>query len=325
MTFIFKLLLSIYQKADKQHRKVIRLFLEFSRRGLIFIGDPSYSLKIREKQMILPVSHKLPIYIIDYPLYDTLPARVADYIRIRDGVLSMVDVGANIGDTIVACSRALHTDRFLGVEANPEFVRYLKQNTRDLQGFSLVEAFCQSGEGKHVYVRIESSGGTARLLEASSGVAIPKKTLDEIIVENAEFMNFNFLKLDTDGNDFDILIGAKKSISVSLPIILMECDVFGNVDYVDDVMAAIDSVAKLGYSTAIVYDNFGNYFCTFPVSSPFLFLDAMSYQIISESIYFDILFLCEKDAPFIQSEKEFFLRNVEQKGLSAALQKAFRV
>lgn len=323
MTFLFKVVLSMYDRASRQERKVIRLVLELTRRFLIWLGDPLYSMEIRGKRLVLPVSHKLPIFVIDFPLYDTLPTRIADYLRARDHTLLMVDVGANIGDTILACSKGARADRFLGVEANPEFVSYLKKNTSNLEGFLLVEAFCYSGEEKQTYVRIESAGGTARVLEDKNGFAITKKTLDEILAEYPQFESFNFLKLDTDGSDFDILKGAQKSIGVSLPVILMECDVFGNVNYVDDVLSAIVSLAKAGYSTVIAYDNFGNYFCTFPADNPSSFLDAMAYQIVSEFGYFDLLFLGEKDMAFVEGEKEFFSLYARQKGLSTTLRKAF--
>ena len=274
MTFLFTVVLSMYERAGRQKRKVIRPVLELIRRFLIWLNDPLYSMEIRGKQLVLPVSHKLPIFLIDFPLYDTLPTRIADYLRVRDQTLLMVDVGANIGDTILACSRGAPSDQFLGVEANPEFVSYLKKNTSNLEGFLLVEAFCYSGEEKQAYVRIESTGGTARVLEDPNGFAITKKTLDEILTEHPQFEDFNFLKLDTDGSDFDILRGARKSIAVSLPIILMEYDVFGNVNYVDDALDAIVSLAKVGYSTVIVYDNFGNYFCSFPADNPSSFVDA---------------------------------------------------
>src|SRR5215208_5211608 len=202
MIFLFKLLLYRYEKAGKQEKKVIRLPLELIRRILIWLGDPPYSTEIRGKRLVLPISHKLPIYVADFPLYDTLPVRVADYLRSRDGALMVVDIGANVGDTILACSTATVDDRFLGVEANPEFVRYLEKNLGHMEGVVLVEAFCHSGSDKQTYVHVESVGGTARVIEANDGFALAKKTVDQILTEHLEFKNFNFLKLDTDGSDF---------------------------------------------------------------------------------------------------------------------------
>lgn len=292
---------------------------------LIWFGDPAYTIEMRGKHFVLPASHKLPIYVADYPLYDTLPTRVADYLRTRDGMLLMVDVGANVGDTILACSKAKHNDGFLGVEANPEFVPYLKKNTSDVESFVPVEAFCHSGDEKQTSVRIDSVGGTATITEVNEGLTLPKRTLDEILTQHSKFKDFNFLKLDTDGNDFEVLKGAQKSIGISQPIILMECYACGNTDYVDDVLYAIASLAKVGYKIVVVYDNFGNYFCTFPVDDPTCFLNAIAYQIISEFGYYDLLFLPERDLGFVQSEKKFFLLYAQKNGLSATLRKALGI
>ena len=325
MAFLYKLMLFLYRSASVQSRKVIKVALELTRRVLTLLGDPSYSIDIHGKKIHLPVSHKLPIYITDFPLYDTLPTRIANFLRTRDRDLIMVDVGANIGDTIVACKSGNRYDRFLAVEANPEFIPYLRKNTETLENVLLADVFCYSGEEKQAQVSIQSVGGTARVTEVKHGLPIIKKTLDEILNEHSSFQNINFLKLDTDGNDFDILRGASKSISTSQPIILMECDVFDNVGYVDDILAAFNYLEKAGYSTGIAYDNFGNYFCTFAVNKPKLFLDAIVYQLVSKFGYYDLLFLCKEHDEFVDDEKEFFSSYVAQKGFSSTLKKAFNI
>lgn len=322
MRTIYRFLLLWYEKKNNHEKKMIRFFLEVVRQFGIWLGDFSFSMEVRGKQMAMPVSHKLPIYIAEFPLYDTLPARISDYLRKRDNSLVMVDIGANIGDTILGCYVNSSPDRYLGVEANPEFIPYFKQNTKNLRGVLLSETLCHSGNKDHAYINIQSSGGTARLLEADEGTSITKKTLDDIILEHPDFENFNFLKIDTDGNDFDILRGATKSIGSSLPIIMLECDIFGNVNYVEDVTDSISSLAKLGYSIVVVYDNLGNLFSTFRVGDFSTILDALAFQIISEFGYYDLLFLCEKDLEFTKIEKEFFVQYCEKKGMSAILKKA---
>ena len=102
----------------------------------------------------------------------------------------------------------------------------------------------------------------------------------------------------------------------------MECDVFGNVHYVEDVMTAIASLAEVGYSTVIAYDNLGNYFSTFAATDPASFLEAIIYQVISGFGYYDLLFLSEKDIEFAHYEKQFFLLYAEKKGFSALIREA---
>lgn len=322
MRTIYKFLLAWYENTNGHGKKVVRFFLEVVRRYGIWLGDFSCTLDVRGKQMVMPVSHKLPIYVAQFPLYDTLPARVSDYLRSRGTDLVMVDIGANIGDTILGCYDISRSERYLGVEANPEFIPYFNQNTKDLPGVFLSETFCYSGSEEQGLINIQSSGGTARLMEADEGVSIIKKTLDDIILEHPGFDNFNFLKIDTDGNDFKILRGGIKSIGANLPIILLECDIFGNVNYIDDVIDAINSLAGLGYSAVLVYDNLGNLFLQFRVEDLSLFLDALAFQIISGFGYYDLLFLCEKDLDFTRIEKEFFIRYCEKKGMAATLKKA---
>jgi hypothetical protein len=94
---------------------------------------------------------------------------------------------------------------------------------------------------------------------------------------------------------------------------------------VEDVLSAIDSLANVGYSTVIAYDNFGNYFCTFATSDPSSFLNAIAYQVISEFGYYDLLFLSAKNLEFAQNEKEFFSLYAGKKGLSVIVQKALRI
>lgn len=325
MRIIFKILLFCLKSTNKYFRKVVRLFLELVRQLGIWLGDISVSLEVRGKKMVLPISHKLPIYIAEYPLYDTLLSRVSDYLRIRDGYLIMVDVGANIGDTILGCYTGSVLDRFLGIEANPEFTPYFKKNTNSLQGILLVEAFCFSGNKESSYINVQSSGGTARLSESEVGISVVKKTLDEIINEYSDFKLFNLLKIDTDGNDFDILSGSKKSVSSSLPIILLECDIFENVNYVENVVTSIKSLSELGYSTVLVYDNFGNLFSIIKIEDISSFFNALAYQIISNFGYYDLLFLSEKDQRFIEIEKAFFVQYCAKKGLSDNLQKALNL
>src|SRR6266498_4128896 len=137
---LFRSLLEAYGSSAGAKRLLLRALLEFMRRVLIFLGDPSYRTTIHGKEILLPVSHKLPIYVANYPYYDELPVRLTNYLRKKDGFLAMVDVGANIGDTILSCFAQVD-DRFLGVEVNPDFVWYLRQNCAKVQNFSLVEAF----------------------------------------------------------------------------------------------------------------------------------------------------------------------------------------
>jgi len=89
--------------------------------------DPVCTLLINDRLLRLPLSHNLPLYQKQFPLYDHLPVRLSRYIHQTYGYLKCIDVGANIGDSIAAFF-AHETDAFLAIEPNPNFRNYLVAN-----------------------------------------------------------------------------------------------------------------------------------------------------------------------------------------------------
>src|SRR5688572_30575126 len=119
MNWLFQ---AYFRSAGIKHL-ILHILLELIRRCLMKLGDPAYKVVIKGKELLLPSSHKLPFYIAEYPFYDTLPGRLSTYLRDKDGYLSMIDVGANVGDTILSCYER-DDDCFLAIEADPGFIRY---------------------------------------------------------------------------------------------------------------------------------------------------------------------------------------------------------
>jgi FkbM family methyltransferase len=310
MTFLYKILFKYYANAKGKWKIGIRIILEIIRRILIACGDPAYLAEIRGKSLLLPISHKLPFYISKYPQYDTLPGRVADFLREKDGYLDMMDVGANVGDTILAChSRA--DDRFLAIEANPSFMNYLRKNSLQIPQVTLMEAFCGSGEEANTSVQIREVGGTARVLESKSGISIPRMSLDRIAAEHQPSGKCNFLKVDTDGNDFDILLSGREFIGQRKPAILFECDIFENAEYYKNFSDVMSLLFSAGYATAIAYDNTGYLFDVFNTGEPEQFEFPLFHQVISEFGYYDILVLRQEHSnEFLKQEMEYFKNHI---------------
>ncbi len=303
-------ILNGYSRSSGYWRLILRVLVEIIRRVLIALGDPSYRIRLRGNKIVLPISHKLPIYLADYPFYDTLPGRVADFIRQKEGVLRMVDVGANVGHTLLSCS-ASDADQFLAVEANPVFAEYLLRNTRHMPGCCLVQAYCGSGTGGRVTASVAAEGGTARVVPSSHGIELPRFSLDQIINKQAPFSRVNFIKVDTDGNDFDVLHSGDDSIASQMPTILFECDPFDNSNYWDDFAALMAEFSEQGYKTAIVYDNFGYLFAAIELARLADFRSLLYYQLISRFGYYDVLILPPEYADgFLACEQQFFLEHI---------------
>jgi len=84
----------------------------------------------------MPISHRLPIYKAAFRFYDGLPLRLSNFLREKYGYLSLIDVGANIGDTILFCFNN-QDDKFIAIEPNPHFTKYLRKSCNGIKNFRM--------------------------------------------------------------------------------------------------------------------------------------------------------------------------------------------
>src|SRR5574341_805534 len=107
------------------------------------MNDPECSMDIHGRTLKLPLSHALPYYLKSFPYYDRLPGRLSDFIHRNYGFLKCIDVGANIGDTIAAFYKD-QNDKFLAIEPNPKFYKYLQKNFGEKENIKILDFFCSS-------------------------------------------------------------------------------------------------------------------------------------------------------------------------------------
>jgi FkbM family methyltransferase len=264
-------------------------------------------MDIRGRFLWMPLSHDLPFCAKPDGNYDKLLRRISDFIRGTEGRLCGIDVGANIGDTIVACAND-NKDRFLALEPDPVFFQYLKKNLADLPQCRLLQMVCDSEDRATAY-RISSVGGTARFKKTTAGgPAIHTKRVDTILGQFPEFQQCNFLKIDADGYDFEVIRGAQGMIATAQPTVLFECDVFGNPNFVADTFETLRFFSKTGYRHALVYDHLGFLFAHHELDKIEDFSQALFFQTTSQHCYFDILVM--RDAgKFLRQELDYFVHS----------------
>lgn len=284
----------IYQNRIIARSSRIINLLESVRKHLIkFYQDPPCQMKIHGMEMTIPLSHNLPIYLNDYPLYDQLPKRLSKFIHSRHGRVQCIDVGANVGDT-VAAFRLNHNDTFLAIEPNPNFRKYLDLNWGSDPQIKILPFICSSKE-IHGNFSIHEIHGTASIKESDHGSDMESKTLDQITTEYTDFITPNIIKVDTDGHDFEVVMGASHFLTKHRPALLFECDSFSNKNYVPDCIALLKSLSDFGYNQFMVYDNFGQLFGTFDLNDLTPFKNLLFYQMTTSFYYFDLLFMNDED------------------------------
>lgn len=213
-----------------------------ARKLLIRLGDPVVRSRVGDVDLALPLSHELPFYRNDHPLYGEAVGRVAAALA-----GPVVDVGANVGDT-AAIVRAYSDVPVLCVEGDGVFFELLERNVAQLADVELEHAFVDAPEAG----RVERGRGTARVRAGDS--QLRAKPLAAILAEHPRFAEPALLKLDTDGMDVPILTANLDLLGRVRPVLFFEYD--PHLGATPEVFVAL---SHKGYERAIVFENFGEY------------------------------------------------------------------
>jgi FkbM family methyltransferase len=269
-----------YTNYLKSHGLKKRLWGVARKQLIKLLHDPPCAMVIHNRVLTMPLSHALPEYLATYRWYDSLLARLSDFVHGEFGFLNCIDVGANIGDSIAGLYRRT-SDRFLAIEPNPHFARYLTSNYQNDDNVIVLQRICSASSSTGAY-EIAETRGTASIRPSQVGKQMNVTTVDAVVDEFSQFQRCNLLKIDTDGHDFDALHGASTLIATSLPTILFECEPHGNAQYVEDCLSTLRRLKGFGYASFILYDNFGYLIGRFPLDDDLHELRRLLfYQLIS--------------------------------------------
>jgi FkbM family methyltransferase len=210
------------------------------RRLLVRTGDPLLTWRIGGIDLLLPLSHELPFYRHDHPLYERAIGRIAAQLG-----GPVVDVGANVGDT-AAEIRSKSDVPILCVEGDDRFFTILSRNARSLQPVELEHAFVEGPK----HGRIERGRGTSRVVAGED--ELRAKPLTQILDEHPRFAEPALVKVDTDGMDVPILLANLDLLARTRPVLFFEYD--PHLGATPDVFPRL---REIGYERAHVYENTG--------------------------------------------------------------------
>ena len=207
---------------------------------------------IGSHKIVIPANYCLPEFQSKYKLYDRFLPVLAKYLNTTG---SIIDVGANIGDTTVSIAQNCKNP-ILCIEPSDQFLPFLKKNVtlinwKENNRVKIINSFAGtglfSGEIEH------SPRGTATL-----NIEVEKKnthsSLDSLVANDSAV---SLIKVDTDGFDFDVLNSAKNIIRNSEPILFWENQMFKEFQ-LNGYNNLYELLTKYGYLYLYVFDNYGN-------------------------------------------------------------------
>ena len=171
---------------------------------------------------------------------------------------TMVDIGANVGDTI-AVIRSQSNIPIIAIEGDSFSYSFLKKNIEQFKDIEILKHFLGE-ENKELSVNIEKDGWNNTIIPDKCG---KKKlnicTFDNLIEkEKLENRNYKLLKVDTEGFDTIILRGCKKTIERHHPILYFEYNGENMKAIGEDGLPTLLSFKNEGYNSIHIYDCINN-------------------------------------------------------------------
>lgn len=188
--------------------------------------------QIDGKSIWVPFTHRLAFFKVQFPGYDLHLKKICKYVCEKQGRICLVDIGANVGDTVLNVG-ITDNSNYLCIEGNPIFYHLIDKN--------LFKKYTYTALNCYVSERDNPSENSY--------------TLDTIVSNN----NFvpNFIKVDTDGHDFQIIRGSMETIKKFNPVIFFEWEPPFLIKQNEEPLSIFRELKKLGYLECLVFDNFG--------------------------------------------------------------------
>ncbi|WJS02765.1 FkbM family methyltransferase [Roseibium aggregatum] len=238
----------------------------------------------------LPPGHRLPAYQSKHKNYDRFLPHLARYLHAGDVV---IDVGANVGDTLASILDGNPHLQVLCIEADDEFFGYLQNNLLSIKNDipeALVELVKALVGKTGSYAELSGEHGTKHAVMGNGGV--PTKPLSEIVRQFPDLPAPRLIKSDVDGFDHDVISSAGDLLDKK-PLLFFECH-FQETDQMKDYLLLLKNLFERGYGYITVFDNFGAVVCStdniYTVEEMFKYVDRQNKEQETRTIYYyDVL------------------------------------
>ena len=147
-----------------------------------------------------------------------------------------IDAGAHVGNHTIFLAKFCNFDKVLAFEPNPESLNYLRQNISEnaltrivgINGYGLASNSAEM----HMTIPQEANSGGARISEHGD-FAVQVKRLDDVVHDEA----ISLIKIDVEGYEIELLLGALVTIQKSRPHIFIEAQSSERLNEISEVLA----------------------------------------------------------------------------------------
>lgn len=249
-----------FDKYEKE--SLFKQFYSRYRKFRLSFGDPVIYYNAGEYKINIPLSQNLFFYQKSYPFFNKRLRQILNYIKscnfIRGGGTTIVDIGANIGDTILGMGVENKDEYYIAIEGAEKYYSLLEKNltVNKVNNYTIYQTFLSDRSNDISYAAI-CNNGTGCLVKGENGAeTVQMTTLDELLRDRDK--TIDLIKIDTDGFDYKILRGGRKLIVNDKPTLYFEYQIEDWIAQGEDIYKVYEFLIDLGYSKGLFFDNYGN-------------------------------------------------------------------
>ena len=254
------------------------------------------------------------VQLINYQVYPDLNiqlGRLAKTIFDKYPGMTVIDVGANVGDTIAVLKSTVDMP-VIGIEGDDISFQFLEKNVAQFSNVSIVKTFLGE-KSQQTKVNIEKSGWNNTIKPDITGSQqIQFKSLDDVISEGGFVESeVKLLKVDVEGFDTIVLRGAKRIIQKNKPVLFFEYNRENMIAINEDGLSTILSFRNEGYHKIAFFDHKGTLLAATDLQNEEVIKYLHEYISSKHNLlgYYDICIFHKEDTAvadeFLQNEKKY--------------------
>ena len=294
------------------NKLLIKVLLGIRKILIQFNNSVLIKYELEGKTILLPLRHDFPLVKKAHPFYDSNIGRIAKYLLEKFPDLKAFDIGANVGDTAIIIKSNADIP-LLCIEGEPFYFNLLKQNTSNLNNIFYEK--CLVGDPINQHLNLISYKGSATLSTSESNNNVIFRNLTSILGDHRTMDRIKYLKIDTDGFDCKIIRDNADFLKEHKPVIFFEYDPYFLRLNNDDGISVFEILIKLGYQTAILYHNTGEFLISLDLCNLQTLRQLhLYYSGRNTEMYLDICVFSIEDSDIaekiISYEYEYFSKNM---------------
>jgi len=282
-------------------------------------GGQLVEQRVGRVDILMPEDSEIRHTYLSIPGYCSHLGRVARCVAAKYPNTRVIDIGANVGDTVAVVKSAMDLP-MLAIEGDDRCYEVLSKNITRFKGVTAAKVFLGERE-ESVEVAISKEGWNTTLAPGDAsgnhgGPAGKRKisfqTLDALLRNDAHREHYKLIKLDTEGFDLRILRGAGELLRQNRPVLLLEYNIEAMSAISEDGPAGLNRLRELGYSDLLIWDPRGTFLFRGNLSSDEFLRDLSHYLLRDDRLmaYVDLCAFSGTDSDLAEQcaigERAFF-------------------